>query len=401
MEGSRFLREITLKNLLSFGPSGVKVELQPLNVLVGLNGTGKSNFLEAISILQATPTDLTKPFRETGGISEWIWKGGTSSAQAEIETVLSYESDRMPIRYRLSFGQVGQRLEVLDEVVENEEPLNPDDNDVYFFYRYQNGHPVLNVQSETDATERGTQRPLRREDLALEQSVLSQIKDPDQYPEITYLGNQFSKFKLYREWDFGRKTPPRVPQKADLPEDFLSEDASNLGLVLNNMQYQAGAKEAVLERLKQLYDRTEGITTKIQMGTVQLFLHETDFDDPIPATRLSDGMLRFLCLLSILCHPSPPPLVCLEEPELGLHPDVLGILAELLIEASQRTQLIVTTHSDILVSALSDVPESVLVCEREAEGTSLRRLDNESLTKWLHDYSLGDLWLMGELGGTK
>ncbi|MEW6754253.1 MAG: AAA family ATPase [Candidatus Latescibacterota bacterium] len=84
----------------------------------------------------------------------------------------------------------------------------------------------------------------------------------------------------------------------------------------------------------------------------------------MPATRLSDGTLRYLALLAVLCHPTPPPLVCIEEPELGLHPDIMPQLAVLLCEAATRTHLVVTTHSDILVDALTDTPEAILVCEK-------------------------------------
>jgi predicted ATPase len=104
-------------------------------------------------------------------------------------------------------------------------------------------------------------------------------------------------------------------------------------------------------------------------------------------------------LLTILCHPSPPPLVCIEDPEIGLHPDILPRLARLLLAASERTQLVVTTHSDVLVSALSEVPEAVVVCERDDSGTRLRHLDPESLDEWLENYTLGELWRMGEVGG--
>jgi predicted ATPase len=103
----------------------------------------------------------------------------------------------------------------------------------------------------------------------------------------------------------------------------------------------------------------------------------------------------------VLCHPNPPPLVCIEEPELGLHPDVLPTLADLLKEAATRTQLIVTTHSDVLVDAMSDQPDSVLVAEKTDMGTTLTRLDAEKLKPWLEKYRLGQLWTRGELGGTR
>ncbi len=96
--------------------------------------------------------------------------------------------------------------------------------------------------------------------------------------------------------------------------------------------------------------------------------------------------------------PSPPPLVCIEKPELGLHPDAMTLIADLLVDASERMQLVVTTHSDALVSALSHRPEAVVACERLGTGTTLERVDPERLAYWLKDYTLGDVWRMGELG---
>lgn len=86
---------------------------------------------------------------------------------------------------------------------------------------------------------------------------------------------------------------------------------------------------------------------------------------------------------------------------MGLHPDILPTIAELLTAASRRTQLIVTTHSDVLVSALSDIPQAILVCERDDQGSMLHRLDQQQLQEWLEDYTLGELWRMGEIGGNR
>lgn len=405
MEGASFIKSISIKNFLSFGGKGEEIVLEPLNVIIGPNASGKSNLIEIIGTLRSLPKDLSGSVREGGGIREWLWKGDNTIPTATVETTIDYPAGIMPLRHLLSVTMAGQRLEVVDEVVENKQPQRQDDKDVYFFYRYNKGNPVLNVRTtinEQAGTEKGRQaRNLRREDISPEQSVLSQRKDPDQYPEITYLAERFSAIMLYREWNFGRYTAPRMPQKTDLPEDFLLENAANLGLVLNNLLNNPRTKREFLEKLNLFYDALEDITTRIQGGTVQVFIHEKGVYDPIPATRLSDGTLRYMCLLSILCHPAPPPVVCIEEPELGLHPDILPTIADLLKDASKRTQLIVTTHSDALVSALSDTPEAVLVCERNESGTTLRRLDIKRLQKWLDNYSLGELWRMGEIGGNR
>ena len=159
------------------------------------------------------------------------------------------------------------------------------------------------------------------------------------------------------------------------------------------------AKNAILDELRDFYEEFEDFDISIEGGTVQVFFTENNFI--IPATRLSDGTVRYLCLLAILCDPEPPALICIEEPELGLHPDILPNLADLLIRASERTQLIVTTHSDILVDAMTEQPEAVLVCEKHDRQTVTKRLSGQKLRGWLDKYRLGQLWMSGELGGMR
>ncbi len=401
----RFIKTLRLRNLLSFGPDSQAIGLEALNVVIGPNGSGKSNILEAIELLRASASDLVAPVRAGGGTEEWLWKGTESLPVAEMDATLYNPNGIMALRHRISFASVGQRFDLVDEAIENERGEFEGATDVRFFYRYQAGHPVLSVRAVdingafTEKERR--ERKLQREDLAPNQSVLSQRRDPDQYPEITYLGDQYKQFKLFREWNMGRNTTPRIPQPVDMPSDFLAEDASNLGLVLNHLDLMGDIRSLLFSQIEQFYEQFERYQVYFQGGTVQVFFHEKELFRPVPATRLSDGTLRFLCLVSILCHPSPPPLICIEEPEISLHPDILPIIAELLIQASHRTQVIVTTHSDILVDALSHVPEAVLVCEKESNATVVRRLDQDALREWLKEYSLGDLWRSGELGGNR
>ena len=389
------LKSLKLTNFLSFGESAQVLELRPLNVVIGPNGSGKSNLIEAIDLIRSTPStseksNLLAAIRDGGGVRDWLWKGAIKTPHATIDAVFDNPRASQNLRYVLSFSEVGQRFEILDERVEHEQPdyghTNP-----YFYYRFQNGHGVLNIK--------GHERRLQHEDIDSTASILSQRKDPDQYPELTWLGNSFGKMRLYREWTFGRYTTPRLPQKADLPNDLLEPDASNLGLVLNRLRRDPEVKKKLLDALRALYDGIDDFDVQIEGGTVQVFFQEGKYI--VPATRLSDGTLRYLCLLAILCHPNPPPLICIEEPELGLHPDVLPTLADLLKDASDRTQLIVTTHSDVLVDALTDQPEAVIVAERGPQGTTLTRLDADKLKPWLEKYRLGQLWTRGEIGGTR
>jgi predicted ATPase len=399
MEGKRLIQTLRLKNLLSYGSEGEKVTLEPLNVLIGPNASGKSNLIEAIALLRAMPKDVAAAVREGGGIGEWLWKGARDNPAAEIEALIDYPEKLMPLRYVMHFAVSGQRFEIVHESVADEQPDKNEDT-IHFFYRYLGGNqPEFNVRKHflDGMTAWSSHSPEFRK-FSVEQSVLAQVKDPSQYPELAYLSNQFSSIRLYR-WDMGRKTELRKPQLADLPIDFLEEDASNLGLVINDLEHQ-GLKSLLIEYLEKFYEPVNDVTVRVYGGTTLTYLHEKGFSRPVSVSRLSDGTLRYLCLLTVLCHPAPPPLICIEEPELGLHPDILPTIAELLVEASQRTQLIVTTHSADLVSALR--PESVLVCERdEATGSHLRRLEPEPLEEWLKEFSLGHLWRMGEIGGTR
>ena len=391
------IRELRLDGLLSFAPGSETFELRDLNVLIGPNGSGKSNLIEALELLSATPRDFAATVRDGGGPAEWLWKGDDAVRPAEIEVVLENDTPTgRPLRYRLRFTAVQNRVEVIDEAVEEAEPDpdRPAATDVFFYYRFQQGHPVINVLDHKGGLiER---RRLQRENLLPDQSVLAQRKDPEQYPEVTWTGRRFGAIHTFREWTFGRYFPLRQPQPADLPEDHLLPDSRNLALVLNQIEHVGETR--LNQLLRQFFPRFQRMSTRISGGTVQFYLHESGFRAPIPATRLSDGTIRFIAILAMLLSPSPPPMVCIEEPELGLHPDAVALLADLLVDASERTQLVVTTHSDALVSALTDQPGAIVTCERPGTGTVLRRLDPEILATWLENYQLGDLWRMGELG---
>jgi predicted ATPase len=399
VDGKRFITKLHLRNLLSFGPEAEEFELEPLNVLIGPNASGKSNVIEAISLLQAAPDDIQDPIRRGGGVREWLWKGGEKEPTAFVEGVIEHKETGQ-LRYRLAFACSGQQFDLIDELIDDQLRLLESGEEP--IYHHADGHELVARREFTRGWISDPVVGVRQvnESISTSRSVLSQLRDPHRHPEITYLAAMFDAIRIYGEWHLGRETEPRKPQMTDLESDFLSEDAKNLALVINDLQNRPGLEERLNDELRRFYPRAKKITVRILGGTVQLQLHEEGLRDPIPATRMSDGTLRYLCLLSILLHPDPPPLVCIEEPEIGLHPDIVVRLAHLMQEASERMQLIVTTHSDALVAALSSVPEAVAICERdENESTTIRRLSREGLGEWLERYTLGDLWMKGELGG--
>ena len=377
-----FVKTIQARGVLSFAPDSEPLPLNPLNVLIGPNASGKSNLIEIFELLKSLPADLTDVIRDGGGIGEWLWKGGSKKVGGSIDADLRVRGGRN-LRYGLGFVSTLQTLEVRHEAIE-------DDGTTY--YRFDAGHRASIVRKIDGESKR------RVFDPDLQQSVLSQRKDPELYPEVAVLGRSLANILTFRESSFGRYVPLRQPQPTDLPNDVFLPDARNLGLILNAIE-QSDVWSRLNAALQRFLPRFKRLTTHVQGGTIQIFLHEDGLRTPVPATRLSDGTIRFITLVAILLRPGAARLICLEEPELGLHPDALTLIAELLVEAAQQTQVIVTTQSDVLVSALSEHAESVIVCENMGGGSQFRRLESDKLKFWMDKYRLGEIWRIGELGG--
>ena len=411
MEGMRFIQSIRLENILSFGPDMAELPLEPLNVLIGPNASGKSNLIEALSLLHAAPQDLQEPIRRGGGVRDWLWKGVPGAPTATVE--VTFRTQR-PLRYRLSFTCPADRFVMIDEVVEDTKP-GPGGEAPDFYYSYKGnpavlGSPVIKFVALTEGNPVGIFEPpvgdrleqiIPWEEASPDQSILSQRRDRRAYPELWWVNAIFTIMRFYRELDLRRDAPVRLPQKPDLPQGFLMEDASNLSVVLSHLLNQPDVRERILERMRDFYPSFRDVMATVSGGAVQVFFHEKGLRHPVPATRLSDGSLRYLCLLAVLCNPNSPGVVCIEEPELGLHPDIIPEVAKLLVEASYRSQIFVTTHSDVLVDALTETPEAVIVCEKEEGATRMRRLDAEELKPWLEEYRLGEMWTRGEIGGNR
>lgn len=391
------LKSITLQGFLSYGPEAVTIPLTALNVLIGPNGSGKSNLVEALSVLRAVPKDLPLPIRQGGGVKDWLWREGTTAAdEARLEILLAeghvarLAPENPAIRYRLVFGAEGGSFTVLDERVENEKPERGDSKP-YFYFGYENGRPMLNAQHET--------RELQRADIDPTQSILSQRRDPEAYPELTRLADLLRRILIFRNWQFGPDSSVRRGCRADVRTDALSETFDNLPARLAVLMGNPATKRRLIELIGELAPGFDDLVVVPEGGSLQLYL--TEGSRSLPAHRLSDGTLRYLCLLAILLDPDPAPLVVIEEPELGLHPDVLPTLRDLMVAASEKTQLIVTTHSTQMVDAMTDHADSVLVCEKKDGPSMVSRLTQEEVDRWRTFGSLGSLWMSGHLGGTR
>ncbi len=401
MEGKRLIEKIKLRNILSFGDKGEEIELEPLNIIIGQNASGKSNLIDVIKLLRSLPQDkgLATFISKNGGISEWIWKGKESEDFTAIELIINgivrseYSQTPPSLRYKLEFAEINFKVSVIRESLQEEHKRFENSENVIDYFSSLNG--LYEVSPQKDY------RNILSGKLPLGESVFSQVRDFANFYEVSILGTILADFKIYSDLNTNRSSDLRTPKSPDILDEFLEEDGNNLSHILNNLKKKGEIKSKIIENLRRFYPNVNDYEVRNVGDYLQFYLVEKNLKTAISAKRLSDGTLRYLCLLAILCHPAPPPLICIEEPETGLHPDILPTIAELMIEASQRTQLIVTTHSDILVSAFSEIPEAVLVCEKDEDGTHFKRLEKDRLKAWLDEYSLGDLWLKGEIGGTR
>ena len=364
-----------------------------LNVLIGPNASGKSNLFDVLGLARSIPSDLQEGVRGGGGVRSWLWE---SDAAQEPELELVVGSGDLELRHRIVLGAIDSALWPVVEQVHH----LPDT--LLYESRLESLQATIRVRLRD-------QNPLDSRDGELvefgypdekDQSILAQLRSQFDYPQMTILASIYNSIQMYGTWHFGRDAPLRRSQPADRRGDRLEEDYTNLGMVLNQMGTSPEAKRSIIEGLQELYEGFTNYEAVVNSGSVQIYFTEGKRRS-IPATRLSDGTLRYLCLLAMLYNPNSLPVICIEEPELGLHPDIVAGLAKHLRAASERTQVIVTTHSDILIDALSDTPESIVVFESHDGATQMERLKRDDLSVWLEKYRLGELWTSGQIGGNR
>ena len=348
------IERLRVQGLLSFGPDGIDLPLEPLNVLIGPNGSGKSNLLQVLGLLRdaAGGQDRLTNGRDWGKL---LWQG-PPHVEPDAPTIAT-------VGVTVSMAEWEQSLAYSLKILER-----------------------VQIRESVDWADAG------RSDKAT----------LDEKDAINQLHRKFGRIRLYNNWEYGELAAIRKGQgHSDLPYSDgprLTETVGNLPALIS--RFSSERKEALTKRLYRLYDGIVAVHTPFEDNKVSVVIEEAG-GRQVAAERLSDGTLRYLSLLTVLLDPDPPPLIGIEEPELGLHPDIVFELAKLLVEASERTQLVVTTHSHTLVDALTDHPTSVVACDKHEGQTWFKRVTPGVAEAWLNDNSLGQVWSMGGIGGNR
>ncbi|HEX3149242.1 MAG TPA: AAA family ATPase [Gemmataceae bacterium] len=389
-----FVQELRIKGLLSFGEE-TTFAFGRLNLLVGPNGSGKSNMIDCLRLFQEMPIDIQARLASEG-FEAWLFNGlDKQNAHGELQLVARGPVVEGAVRHQIRLGPPSSSGAAVDELIDRDgevtQPTFP-----LFVGSYRTAAELSAV-----GIHKRRRVELTEEQYNPFQSILSQIRDFGQYPEVTSLGNLYSRFRIYSEWTFGRQSKLRRSASPSRTDPQLSEQMDDLPATLNAL-LRTETHQKIRNLLQELKETYRDYVTRIVFGRVGLELVEAPFDRlPIPAQRLSDGTLRFLALAAILLRPNPAPVICLEEPELGMHPDMIRMVANMIVEASSRAQLIISTHSEHLLTALQDHFDVLFAFDGGPAGSTVQRFSNEEYQKWRSNHNLGELWSSGELGGVR
>ena len=373
-----------------------------LNVLIGPNGSGKSNLLRALALFRhGARGDLSQEVLRQGGITPLLWDGQSP----ELSWVLREDSGHSmkgkrvgPLTYELFLSRLGEtsayrieRERLVGDVFE-EGTRTPD------------GLLLLGRSPETaitfDEEGRGLAAPGGR--VPDEQTLLFLLSGPFDNPVIVAFRDSLLGWSIYHDLRVDQQAPLRQAAVARV-EDRIAPDGQNLIPVLHtlytgNRDFRRAMDAAMRAAFGSDYE--ELVFPPAADQRIQLRLRWRSLRTEQSAANLSDGTLRFLLLVAIFASPNPGDLIALDEPETGLHPSMLPIIAELAAEAAQRTQVILSTHSADLLDAFSDVALPTTTVTSIVEGeTRLSVLDGEELRRWTEQYRLGALMRSGELEG--
>ena len=358
---------ITVKGFKSI-KSIEKLTVGPLTVLIGPNGSGKTNFVGVFSFLNA--------IRE-GRLREYVIKAGGADSVLHFGSRVTKQ-----LHVHISFGDEVNQYGI-DLVPSGADGLVPLSETAYFWDKGKYPSPF---DQEITGTSRWE----------------AAISRPDLKKIARHVRQHLASWRLYHFHDTSGTSP--LKKTADVNDNrHLRPDGSNLASFLHLLREKhEDSYQIIVGTVRQVAPFFQDFTLKpefLNPDKIRLEWEHKGTDAYFDASSLSDGTLRFMALATLFLQPKRyrPSVMVVDEPELGLHPCAITLLASLMKNASTESQVIVATQSSLLLDHFE--PEEVLVADRVDGATQLTRLESSQLESWLEDYSLGQLWEKNELGG--
>jgi predicted ATPase len=359
----RLLRRLKITNFKSIREQ--ELQLGMLNVFIGGNGSGKSNLINVFRFLkEIVGQNLAGYTGLKGGANSLLYYGRKRSPEMELEVEFGQGDKTNTYKVRLAGTDIDSLLVAKETAYYHETSKCPHTFDIIV----ASGSP---------------ESRLRQENHICARQILADLES-------------------YRVYHFHDTSDTASLKAFSEVEDnrFFRSQAENLAAFLYYLQQQQPRHFSLIQdtirQIAPFFDRFQLAPSRLNLSKIRLEWFERGSDACFNASSLSDGTLRFICLSVLLLQPQLPPLILLDEPELGLHPAAITLLASMLSSASERTQVAVATQSVTLVNQLT--PEEVWTVDREDSQSVFRRLDSADQTNWLEDYALGELWEKNLLG---
>ncbi len=382
IEGFRSLRKV------SWSPGD-------LNVIIGANGTGKSNLLRFLELIAVSAQGkLGKYVQSLGGMDPIVWDGESTSIKFELDTVPESELD--PEHYELELVRLGagSSYRIENECLINSHKLRQRLEKKPFKFLERRAKSAIIF----DESERRFVTP--EEYVSDEESLLSIASGP-------FINNHFippfrrelASIAIYRDLNTNADAPIRQSAISRM-EKRVDPDGQNLISVMHTLYTgDRDFKNDINSAMQAAFgdDFEELIFPPAADQRIQLRIRWKSLMREQSAAEISDGTLRFLFLLTVLASPSLAPIIAIDEPETGLHPAMLPLIAEYAVDASKRSQVILTTHSPQFLDAFAGTRPTTTVAKWVNGETTLQTLREEDLDYWLKEYSLGNLFKSGEL----
>lgn len=371
INGFRRLREIDLR-------------VRPFIVLIGANGVGKTSFLDAFLLLSASASgNLSSTLSQFGGIASILTRGKSEELSFLVDMDIPGSNS---LEYELHLLPKGTGYSISKEVLSQErghsqpfKHIDSSDGDIRYY----------EIQENRLVRPDWEHNPL--------ETSLSQV--PKMFRQPEELRRILATATHYHVLDVGSRAPVKLPQPMK-PATLPGADGEDLIPYLYYLRESDRNRfDAIVDSLRTAFPDFEELNfPPVAAGVLAMTWKDKKFAKPIYLNELSEGMLRFLWLVSLLQSPALSTITMIDEPEVSLHPELLSLLADLMREASKRTQLIVATHSDRFIRFLK--PEEVVVMDIAEDGCAMATwADKLDLDKWLAEYSLDEVWRMGRMGG--
>lgn len=336
-----------------------RFELGNLNIIIGANGSGKSNFIQIFHMLSAMAQNgFSKFILERGGADNFLFNGPKATSEMEME--IDFQTGAIEKHsYRAVFFPTADEKFLLSESVKH---------------------------GQSEWTSCGA---------VSEESRIAEIRDKDCIHDL------ISNIVVYHFHDTSANAPMR---RSEIVEDNkrLRGNASNiapflLGLRENNQKEYEEIRSAVRLVMPFFDDFILDIVKMGEAEKVRLSWKQKGSDFPMQPYHFSDGSIRFICLATALLQPVLPSIIVIDEPELGLHPAAVSILTELIQAVSHKVQVIIATQSPMLIDNFSI--NDIIVMSRDNGASTMKRLDSDDFSLWLEDYSVGELWAKNVIEG--